>query len=692
MRKGPRETRGAVGPPPSLQTPALAVFRHADNFIGFHAHLVRTGGAQDEGGEAKYPMSDVTNSNLFISSWLLLDDGHAVPIKGLSPDGIKAAREAAIPFPETPLQHTTGLNAIAKKLGSRGGFAGYQTEFWPALEAFLRTHGCRDHRELFAGTRRGFDWFVNPLNGVTKRNLADRLFHSDLPQPSRVFVGYGVDWAWWDENTLGADGYPAHSLDDFEYFADLPVRDELDFRKRLASFRNAFIGQWGFLDNKLVEGPVDGVVDKTYWQTAFMPLRQEREKRRSALLELTRRLRSVFDSQTEGWLEVLPFGERLAILRAHDGSWDAVWPDLRDEEPPNAGDIAARYKLHILDTPIRLRSGDDLARSLYFRTGAWDEKECHEAEQFFCASGGKAAKHPGLDAVRQQYLVAHGQQEPTINLGWQGPPPRRFATTDIGDRSLLVTPMVTVAEFRQMMEETGYDTRRADNTWERANPSRDGSLPVCVTWNDAMAYCAWLERQLRVAVRLLTRDEHRALRPIHSQHYENLTQIDFPWESWPPRPLPPADNEPDEARLPVPSAVVWSEPRFLEPGPDVPEFPSSNGIGRGSRRRWIKDFPPSANWSKPLPFAKYGGLAFIDAWDAYEWCEHAGRGGVVVGRFWEGPFALRSWGDYKNMKITFRVALDVEGAPDSADAVVAATRPVRRRRAEDRRSRRRNSK
>ncbi len=108
----------------------------------------------------------------------------------------------------------------------------------------------------------------------------------------------------------------------------------------------------------------------------------------------------------------------------------------------------------------------------------------------------------------------------------------------------------------------------------------------------------------------------------------------------------------------LPSAVTWSEPRFLEPGPDLPEFPSPNGWSSESRKRWITDFPPRATWREELPWAKYCGLSFIDAWDAYEWCQEVGW---IHGRFWEGRIGRTSWGAYKNVKLTFRLVLDLEG-------------------------------
>jgi hypothetical protein len=63
-------------------------------------------------------------------------------------------------------------------------------------------------------------------------------------------------------------------------------------------------------------------------------------------------------------------------------------------------------------------------------------------------------------------------------------------------------------------------------------------------------------------------------------------------------------------------------------------------------------------WKSPIPLVQHGGLEFIDAWDACEWCQEKGW---VSGRFWEGQAGANSWGAYKNMKITFRLVIDLEG-------------------------------
>lgn len=166
-------------------------------------------------------------------------------------------------------------------------------------------------------------------------------------------------------------------------------------------------------------------------------------------------------------------------------------------------------------------------------------------------------------------------------------------------------------------------------------------------WPDALAYCAWKEKQLGVPLRLLTVEELREIHPFYSSRYEELAKhAHFYWENKPPRPLIEGDDE--RPRVDVPSALVWSEPRFGYPKGTTDQELS---------KRWIVDFPPKAQWADDLPCAEYAGLRFIDAWDAYEWCQEPEW---IHGRFWEGYFARNSWGAYKNIKVSFRVAIDVK--------------------------------
>jgi formylglycine-generating enzyme required for sulfatase activity len=95
-------------------------------------------------------------------------------------------------------------------------------------------------------------------------------------------------------------------------------------------------------------------------------------------------------------------------------------------------------------------------------------------------------------------------------------------TVELEDFFLGATP-VTVAEFRAFIEDSGYrtDADRGEHpfgydellslhtiaglTWRvgaDGHPAQADHPVVCVSWNDALAYCEWLAKQLARPVRL----------------------------------------------------------------------------------------------------------------------------------------------------------------------------------------------
>ncbi|MCB9746565.1 MAG: SUMF1/EgtB/PvdO family nonheme iron enzyme [Alphaproteobacteria bacterium] len=601
--------------------------------------------------------------------FILLRDGHAVPLTGVSPAELKAGAKHRVPNPHAePVRHRQTLNALVDRLGFQGDFGDFKRSGWPAFQAFLDAQGCT-HRPRFAlGEQPGYDpvdvpdgcthrvglfpsehggcidlYFVTTF-GPKRRQLADRLFESGLEAPKRVFLGHGIDWRAWDTG-MGFAPPEAAVLTVGGDPATAQHRAEVLFRQR-----GELVSYWGFLDDALVWGPVQEVTPKVYYPLGTRAGEPERVRQRS--LSAIQAFRAVFDASPVGWVDVLPFNERLFVLRGHDGAWDVIWRGYRASEPPKPEDITSRSGLDLQDQPSSLRSRTQDEHALHLRQEVWEEHEAHEAEQAFYDRGGTMQQRqltPEAE-VRVAWLREQGIPVNAEYETWTGPLPEGFEAVELEGRRLAISPLVDVTSFRRMCRETGYLARRpqSNEPWERANEGVDPSLPVGVSWPDAQAWCAWRERQLGAALRLPTLAELRALRPFYSAHYERLSIGDFPWENRPPRPLGGGRWEDLGSAPSVPTAVAWSEPRFHPPKAGQEELPTG--------KRMISDFPPRAGWRAPLPWAEHRGLRFIDAWDAYEWCQEKNQ---VSGRFWEGP--LGAWGAYKNAKVTFRVVLELGG-------------------------------
>lgn len=585
--------------------------------------------------------------------YLLLRDGHAIPLRGISPDEIKAGAKHRVLHPDADhLRHRRTLNAIVNRLGFPGDFGTFLEKEWPKFQSFLKENRCTHRVGVFPVDHGGcIDlYFAGPL-GPRPRQLADRIFEAPTPWPRRVFLGYGVDWPAWDSgNGVAAPATAIASLTANIGSANKRANDLFTRRHNLS-------GQWGFLDDKLVSGPLNHVVDKTYWLPDHNP--EERKAHHAEVTAAAKAFRAVVDGESRGWVDVLRYNERLVVLRADDGGWDVLWRSYREEEPPQPSHVGISHFLAVEDMPSSLRTKSDLQRAIHFRQEIWEEWEEHEAEQAFYDRGGNIQNRQATSTmdVRVAWLGEQRKLHAPERARWAGALPPGFSAALIDGRWVAVSDLVDVGSFRRMLIETGYADRRHEESepLERANEHASGDIPVGATWVDAQAFCAWKERQIGVSLRLPRRDELRALRPAYSRHYETLANLDFPWEHYPPRPLVDPDDQTGVKE--VPSAVVWSEPRFLEPGLDLPEFPQSGGWSSTSRKRWTVDFPPRGTWKSRLPWAEHSGISFIDAWDAYEWCQERGW---INGRFWEGEISPLSWGAYKNVKVTFRVVLDLE--------------------------------
>ena len=330
-------------------------------------------------------MSDPTNENNTVSTigWLLLRDGHAVPLLGLEPDELKLSSHHTVLMPESELRHRRRLNAIVDSLGFPGDFGDYKNSGWPRFAEFLAANGCTDRRDLFADVGRFVFFGLSRLFGPNRRQLADRIQFG--PRPSRVFLGAGLDLEAW------ADRADATRQRAFLPWIDLAFtpkgRDEAE--KWLLERRGEFDGQWGFMDDKLVADPALPLVDKSYYDDAkrMAELRVEDEQRLQTAIRV---FRSVFDDQTAGWVDLLRFNDKLTVLRAHDGAWDLVWNDLRESAPPRKLAPTTSYVLRVTDRPNVILGEQDLARRLYFRRNVWEEREAHLAEQHFYDRGGPA--------------------------------------------------------------------------------------------------------------------------------------------------------------------------------------------------------------------------------------------------------------------------------------------------------------
>lgn len=432
------------------------------------------------------------------AAWLLLDDNHAVPITDLDPDALKHAAKDTVVAPDHEIGHQTKLNAIVGHLGFRGGFAGYKAE-WPALQAFMRQ---QDMRKPFSMFEHGLGRASRPAPGPcwwpTREEVAERIFHSGRPRPERLFVGHGFDWEPFDwygrEPTFG----PA------------PGESERDHRARRA-FQTYTEGGLHYLHDVLAQPRLDECVIICRYFTNEYP-REDRERDREAALAGIADFRARIDASSAGWARVVPYNDRLVFLVLDDGRYDFVFSDLRRRPPPERPFVG---NLEMQDVPGFVLTGDAVwDHWLYFRRGRWLHRDTHESEERFYARGGTLMTYPGSSVILQDLYRERGVfQHPTVVAPRAELPAFRRVTLPDG-KGLFVSDLVTIAELRLFLAETGYENRRVEQIDRIEPPNRDAAhLPAAVNYFDALAYTAWLERKNKRVLRLLRIDEYVALHP-----------------------------------------------------------------------------------------------------------------------------------------------------------------------------------
>ena len=597
-------------------------------------------------------------------AYLLLRDGHTVPIQGLDPESLKRARKATLQYGNIPLKHLTGLNAIVDCLGFDGDFGTYKREHWPKLSAFLERHGMRERVDLFV--QRSEPYIGFNLFWGKRRALADRIFSSGYPQerlPTRAFTGYGFDWdefgplyaagtpnpRMWKPAEPGVEFTWEHREEFYESQGQPPVGME-ETKQWLYSRTLTLNMQHSYMSNHLLEvARREQDVPMLYgaWEeTAITPpgkghpdltVYQDEET-----LEAFKVLRWYLMQRPEGWVTVHRYNDNLVIIEGPGGAYDLLWRNLRTKSPPTFESNKFGEETHF-DTWY------------YYQQGRWKERDEHEANHHFYRAHKR--DYPGESRLLMEYFASTDEynerrmpHRPSIGL--------RFTPVAVEDRGeLWVSDLITKVQFERFLTETGHREEMRDEAramHEAANWQCKDGEPVGVNFHLAKAFCDWLEGKHDIPVRLMTHEEHRLIRPFAlgldgSERYKMLSNMDFPWERFPPR-----------ERLP--SGLVWSTERFKEPDEDTPEFLEKRVYfgKRPSRKIWLtgEDWPPKAKLSQDATRAAYEGIEFIDAWDVYEWCMR----GWIMGRYWEGPFGLQSWGEYKNCRVNFRVVVPKGGA------------------------------
>lgn len=554
------------------------------------------------------------------SSYLILPKNHhIIPIFGLEPESLKKSAKEAIKNSKEDIRHTTILNALAKFFGANGGFQGYEKQY-EKIQSFQKSYGMSHYEDLV--TRR-----ATIGRNLKSQRISERLFCSGKPLPKALFTGFNFDWLRYD---------------------DLQYEDRMNHLGK--------IGYWDYdcCFNLLGDSLISPLQGDGYIPNLYFPLSYEgpKEKETQQYQQAFHDFRTIFMESSElGWVDIIPFNDNLVFLKAPNGAFDFLFCNQRDNLPPR------KFKqLDPLDIPRELDTQGNFTLVDYFRLGSWSEMEEHESEKLFYTSGGEAKTYPGSEEIKETYLKTIVKL-PMVNSSRCAKIHPGFFKTQLENKSLYVSNLVSIQEFLEFLDDSDYESRRS-NEWDnlKAVNLDSGNLPACINWYDANAYIAWFERKFDIPVRLLRIQEYLHIYPQpQEEHMSNKLPNDN------------ISNKSLESKI-IEFSKNGHHPDF-KPNDKEVEFYYPDGREFDGKLLKPEDFQKiHVRWGTNLEWkqSKHG-LNFLISWRFGEWLYEnhettaasvntktlkAAYEGGPLERFF---FDARSCGKYKYRKIGFRL-------------------------------------
>jgi hypothetical protein len=566
----------------------------------------------------------------------------AAEIGDLDPDALKAAAESAREAyrGDERFQQLTALNHMANAMGFPR-FNGFKAQWAGRFPRFMEENGLRVRRDVLAETT------VDAAVRLGYREVADRLFASGKPLPRRIFVGAAAEY--WDLMSVAASRpemkvvsvvWPARRGTPFDAAESVPFDPSIPPHSFAVLTRDGELrmGDLPYFSNLVG----DQLCDPASGEAVPLLYRlDDRERRR--LDGAADILRTLLPACPSGWVDVVPYNDRLCFLRAPDGGYEFVFKGMRSR--PFTRDLAGDPRLWA--DRFEMDEDEQFAVSLYFEYDGWEERDRHLAEHGFHDGGGENHRYPRGDAILRERLKRTGWFRPERRTA---PPAPGFRVATCGDRRLCFSPLVTVAEFRRFMREhVGYARRRRRirgvEDWEPVNHPSDGNLPAAVAWHDAKAYARWFGQSNGLPTRLAAEGEYLPLA-------EGLA---------------PGEVSPDDL------AAAFDRPlgRFFDPD-GLPFDGHPDYMAPSEFDHWGFRYDPSAvEWAESKTGLRVIRSAWFGEWLApkgaainclYLCSQHAvGSAADVMVAAERDRFCPESTGKYKSMKIGFRLVYETDG-------------------------------
>jgi hypothetical protein len=574
------------------------------------------------------------------ASYLPFKKLHFAEITDIDPASLKKAAKFARQQGRDvePIGQSTTLNFIAKSLGIKAGWSGYEKEYRDSIVPFLKKNHLRQRQNILKQDLH--DQFHN----FHSEQISGRLFDSGRPVPEKMFIGDGFNY--WDLLELAVKHPKMHvetATGDHISQIDrrsIPNNFRIHLDDGICDFTNAIVFS-NFLGDQLCKPSEEGAVACLY---------RLDEMARSDLKRAGEILSILLQHAECGWAEVIPYNENLVFLRLDDGRYDLFFKNMRRQK------FAKNPCLpYLRDRDISKKSrSDDFSVWSYFQYDGWKELDEHNANVMCLGTVSKPSMRIDEtgNAFVEEYLVKKGRYQPVRN---EAPARNNYHYKTNRNGGLCFTDLITIKEFDRFLDQNSDYARHRESledvgnfAWAAYEP---GDLPAAVTWYDALAYASWRRGVEKLPLRLLDAaqfvdltDGLQSLAPEHNeQHTYSHTEL-------PDNPFTLYDPE-NEAYL----AEIGRKPGYMHED-DFKKWTlryNQNPLRWGTSNSKLKVVrsPWFSEWLAPKGQAinTWGFCPPQDIMFAHRY----------AGAYSSGSFAPSSDGKYKSMKIGFRLSYNV---------------------------------
>jgi len=415
----------------------------------------------------------------------------------------------------------------------------YEQFYKDELTPFMKEHNLKNYVDLTTNVDK------NAIKLFTHEQIADRLYVSQRSIPKKIFTACKTI-------ILRDSGYIYEAKENYDK-ADFFINDSgYKFNKNISYDCNEFNAFKNLLGDVFVINSVENK-DKYVRQAYYgndeklerfnyiedAKLKYDKHSENCEILEedifhtrlsyykknnisseddFANDLKKNLLTYEDDWVEIIPF-KNIFFLKGKNGDYDFVFKNLKTNLFDIKKSFFEPYIFH-KDLPSAYKIYYDFRRWQYFgykdsiknKVELWQDNDEHLSEIEYYKNEGSLESYPGDINILIDYYKGIGKYR--YDYSSKDKIKQLFKYTESNEKeTFCVSDLITNENFMEFLEEKPDYLKSRKSNLDKLSLDNDNSLPVIVTYYDAMSYCKWVEDKYKVKARLLTTDEYFLIHP-----------------------------------------------------------------------------------------------------------------------------------------------------------------------------------